>query len=109
MKIVLFGPKSLEYASLRKPGPKGYARQWDLKSVTPGCVAMAAVVVSDHSSMLYDTHYPPAGTIPPLTRPRVLRKRLYLQDWLLRSLQTIQEVHYPAFTHNANEGTVCTD
>lgn len=44
--MILLGPSSLDSAPTQRSGPKGYAHQWEIKSVTPGCIAMAAVVVS---------------------------------------------------------------
>lgn len=46
LKVVLLGQSSLDPSFARRPGPKGYAHQWEMTSVTPGCIAMAAVVVS---------------------------------------------------------------
>jgi hypothetical protein len=45
LKMILLGPSSLDSTSTVRSGPKGYAHQWELKSVTPGSIAMAAVVV----------------------------------------------------------------
>ena len=44
--MILLGSSSLNSTQAQRPGPKGYAHRWELKSVTPGCIAMAAVVVS---------------------------------------------------------------
>ena len=45
--MVFLGRKSVTAPSVRqRPGRKGYAHQWGVTSVTPGCIAMAAVVVS---------------------------------------------------------------
>jgi hypothetical protein len=46
LKAMLRGPTSVGSASTQRSGPKGSAHTWDLKSITPGCIAMAAVVVS---------------------------------------------------------------
>ncbi|KAF9779196.1 hypothetical protein BJ322DRAFT_1172217 [Thelephora terrestris] len=44
LKAMLRGPTSVGSASTQRSGPKGSAHTWDLKSITPGCIAMAAVV-----------------------------------------------------------------
>jgi hypothetical protein len=47
LKAILHGPTSVGSTSAQRSGPKGYAHAWELKAITPGCIAMAAVVVSD--------------------------------------------------------------
>jgi len=46
LKVILLRSTSLESSSTQRSGPKGNAHKWRLESVTPGCIAMAAVVVS---------------------------------------------------------------
>ena len=42
------GGKSLESttSTQTRSGPRGYAHTWKLKSITPGCIAAAAIIVS---------------------------------------------------------------
>ncbi|KAF9793538.1 hypothetical protein BJ322DRAFT_1017019 [Thelephora terrestris] len=45
LKAVLYGPTAIgSTTESQRSGPKGSARTWELKTVTPGCIAMAAVV-----------------------------------------------------------------
>ena len=54
--MILLGASSLDIAQAQRSGPKGYAHQWELKSITPGCIAMATVVMSHFFYPFY--HFP---------------------------------------------------
>ena len=48
LKATLYGPSSVSSTTeIQRSGPRGSARTWELKTITPGSIAMAAVVVSD--------------------------------------------------------------
>ncbi|KAF9790700.1 hypothetical protein BJ322DRAFT_988395, partial [Thelephora terrestris] len=44
LKAMLLGPTSVGSKSTQRSGPKGNAHSWGLRSITPGSLAMAAVV-----------------------------------------------------------------
>lgn len=71
--MIFLGPSSLESNSTVRSGPKGYAYRWDLKAVTPGCIAAASVIVSGLFSLFrYYANYPKPthlGPVHPLARP----------------------------------------
>ena len=48
LKATLYGPSSVSSTTEnQRSGPKGSAHTWELKTITPGSITMAPVVVSD--------------------------------------------------------------
>jgi hypothetical protein len=43
---VLFGPSSLQEGSGKRSGPKSAGTKWEIREVTPGAIAFAAIMVS---------------------------------------------------------------
>jgi hypothetical protein len=54
---------SIDPSSAERPGPKGYANKWGLESITPGCIAMAAVVVSIFTLAILQANHPYQGSV----------------------------------------------
>ena len=46
LKVVLFGPSSLQENARKTSGPKPAGIRWELREVTPGAIAFAAIMVS---------------------------------------------------------------
>lgn len=73
LKVILLGPKSLIAPPGLRSGPRGSAHSWSVDKVTPGSIAMAAVVVSVRLFAVA-FHLPfVAGAIHSLTRQDILR------------------------------------
>lgn len=64
LKAILRGPSAVGSRSTltQRSGPKGNAHSWELKSITPGCIAMAATVVSCLLPQL-PPHLPPPSRL----------------------------------------------
>ena len=68
MKTIFLGPSSLTRGpGIARPGPKTLAARLELTTLTPGSVALAAVVVSETVILRYQLADPPCiGTLYPL-------------------------------------------
>ena len=105
--MVLLGPSALDPSKTQRSGPKGYAHQWELEGVTPGCIAMAAVVVSSPPipPPFHQTDCSCASTVSYFTRSCVHQEGCRLEDWLPRPIQTIQETHHQEHWFPTDEDT----
>jgi hypothetical protein len=46
LKLLFFGPSSLQAGNENRPGPKAAGTKWEIREVTPGAIALAAIMVS---------------------------------------------------------------